>query len=122
MSTRDGSLGRTLATWGRRHLDGIEYGPQEPLRELRAVSLAQENLSDSVMYLTAAARAQGATWAQIGAVRGVTPQAARSRWLAWVQRRQYGDWLRHEVFGGVIPTRYVPRQGRKRRLRSTGTS
>lgn len=82
MSTEDGSAARFRITQAVAGLELTLRGPQRPLRHLEDVRHAQLDLADAIDLLSAAARRDGASWADIGRALGVSRQAARQAAIA----------------------------------------
>lgn len=93
MSTEAGTTARW---WTRRTmtvLDTIGRGPQRPLTHLEALRHARTSLDAATSFMVDAARADGASWADIGRALGITRQAARQAAL----RREQLDAARAEA-------------------------
>ena len=80
MSTEDGSAGRDLLSRAAKLAYTATSGPQRPLTHLQTVASALWMLDQARSHFVAAARADGADWAQIGAALGISRQAARQRY------------------------------------------
>lgn len=68
-------------------MPGLSVGTAHPaLRQLELGELRVERVAGARAYLVAEARSEGASWAQIGAVLGITRQSAHAR-FRWGVRR-----------------------------------
>lgn len=113
MSTESGTharwwIGRTVTA-----LDTARRGPQRPVEHLAALRHARDTLDRATNLMTDAARAEGATWGQIGAALGITRQAARQASI----RREQLDAERIELARWHLPLpirrprlRWLPRR------------
>lgn len=96
MSTEAG----TTARWhiGRvvDALDATRRGPQQPVAHLERLRHARDTLDEATNLMVAAARAEGATWAEIGRALGITRQAARQanqrREVLAAERQEAKQW------------------------------
>lgn len=52
----------------------------DPLEEIASLTWQLSEVADRLPALVAAARAQGTSWAQIGAAHGISRQAAQQRY------------------------------------------
>jgi len=77
VSTEEATHARYRVRRAIEDLGRTQRGPQRPLEALEAVRHAQHALADARDLLTAAARSEGATWAQIGTALGITRQAVQ---------------------------------------------
>lgn len=82
MSTPEGTHARWRITSTVRALQGTLTGPQRPLQHLADARHARDAILDAIDLLAAAARNQGATYAEIGRALGISRQAARQAALA----------------------------------------
>jgi hypothetical protein len=108
VSTEAGTIARWWASRSVRTLDTILRGTQRPLEHLEALRHAREALDASTTFMVDAARAEGASWAEIGRALGISRQAARQAAI----RRQQLDAER-----AVAKTWNMPLPTRPRRLR-----
>jgi hypothetical protein len=58
-------------------LDSTRRGTQRPVQHLERLRHARESLDTATTLMVDAARADGASWAEIGRALGITRQAAR---------------------------------------------
>lgn len=96
------SRARVTVRWVRQRLAGWGRGPTDVLGELDAVVYAINALERAAVLYVAAARDRGESWAAIGAVLGVSRQAARARYGRAIARREAfeADWRRDLVTAG----------------------
>ena len=116
MSTEAGTTARW---WTRRTIDvltSIGRGPQRPLPHLEALRHAREALDAATSFMVDAARADGASWADIGRALGITRQAARQAAI----RRQQLDTERADAktWHMPLPTHQPRRRWFRRRAAS----
>lgn len=76
------------------------------MRELEWLARAQRQVVEAAARFVEAARDEGRTWAQIGAVLGISASAARS---AYAARERRADRLREDLvwFPGGVPAKYA---------------
>ena len=91
MSTSDGTHARWRITSTVRALQVTLTGPQRPLRDLEDARHARDAILDAIDLLAAAARREGATYAEIGRALGISRQAARQAAVAVELDRQRRD-------------------------------
>lgn len=99
VSTQTGSDGRWEVRRAVESLAAVRRGAQRPLEDLARVRHAHEALSRATNLLVDAARAEGATWEQIGTALGITRQAARQA----KARREHLEEIRAEAKQWNVP-------------------
>lgn len=91
VSTNEGTHARWRITSTVRALEQTLKGPQRPLEHLETTRHAREAILDAIDLLSAAARREGATYAEIGRALGISRQAARQAVAAVERGRQRRD-------------------------------
>lgn len=114
VSTEAGTNARWWAGRAVRTLDTIQRGPQRPVQHLEALRHARAALDAATTCMVDAARAEGASWAQIGRALNITRQAARQGAL----RRKQLDAARAEAKTWNLPLPVPPRRHRWFRRRT----
>jgi hypothetical protein len=108
VSTEAGTTARWWVSRTVTVLHPLTRGPQRPVEHLEALRHARTNLDAATTFMVDAARAEGATWAEIGRALDISRQAARQAAL----RRHELDTARTEA-----KTWHVPLPTQRRRLR-----
>jgi hypothetical protein len=108
VSTEAGTTARWWVSRTLTTLQPLTRGPQRPVEHLEALRHARTSLDAATTFMVDAARAEGATWADIGRALGISRQAARQA----AQRRHDLDAARTEA-----KTWNMPLPVQRRRLR-----
>lgn len=85
VSTTEGTHARWRITSTVRALQRTLNGPQRPLQHLEDARHARDAILEAIDLLAAAARREGATYAEVGRALGISRQAARQA-VAAVER------------------------------------
>lgn len=99
MSTTAGTHARWWIARTMTTLATTRTGPQRPTEHLERLRHARDTLDTATNLMIDAARAEGATWAEIGRALGITRQAARQAAL----RRHQLDQARTEASQWHLP-------------------
>lgn len=99
MSTEAGTNARWWVARTIDALDSTRRGAQRPVEHLERLRHAREALDVATNLMVDAARAEGASWADVGRALGITRQAARQADL----RRQQLDAERAEAKRWHLP-------------------
>lgn len=123
MSTTEGTHARWRITSTVRSLERTLTGPQRPLEHLETARHARDSILDAIDLLAAAARREGATYADIGRALGITRQAARQAVAAVERDRRRRDedktWT---CLCSHVSAEPGPRRVERHRIRRSATS